>query len=136
MVQSSIVRAPAARGVQRSLPSAPLRAQVAELLAAMYPASPLERRREQRYPYPRLLQLTPVDESGQPNGLPMTAAGKQISESGLSFFHPEPLAYRRVVVVLERMDGPPVRLLLDVDRCRFTRLGWYESGGRFLRWID
>jgi hypothetical protein len=74
-------------------------AQVRGLLAGMFPsAALLERRREQRFPFPRLLQLTPVSADGLRRlGPSVTAAGKQLSESGLSFFHPGPLPFRWVI---------------------------------------
>lgn len=93
-----------------------------------------ERRRTQRFAYPQLLEITPTDpESLQPVGEPLVVVGKQISENGLGFYHCAPLPHRYVVVVLERGLRGPVRLLLDLSWCRFTRHGWYESGGRFLR---
>ena len=107
--------------------------QVRELLAGLYPAGPFERRREQRYPLPKLIQLRPVGPDGRtPLGPTITASGKHISETGLSFFHPQPLAYRLVIVSVEKPDRTRAEFLLDVDWCRFTQLGWYESGGRFL----
>jgi hypothetical protein len=110
-------------------------AQVRGLLAGMFPPGTLfERRREQRFPFPRLLQLTPVSADGlQRLGPSVTAAGKQLSESGLSFFHPEPLPFRWVIAALDKGDGRWIGFLLDVDWCRFTRQGWYESGGKFIR---
>ena len=35
-------------------------------------------------------------------------------------------------IVSRAADG----FLLDVDWCRFTQLGWYESGGKFLRAVE
>jgi len=111
-----------------------LRQQVRELLAGMYPAGPFERRRSQRYPLPKLIQLQPVEADGAtPKGPMLVASGKHISESGLSFFHPLPLQYRLIAASLEKADGQPARFLIDVDWCRCTQLGWYESGGRFVR---
>ncbi len=109
--------------------------QVWGLLAGIQPAGKaLERRREQRYPYPRLVLLTPVQADGQtPDGPTFVAVGKHLSERGLGFFHPQPLVHRLVVASLETADGRWLGFLLDIRRCRFTRQGWYESGGRFLR---
>lgn len=110
------------------------REQVRSLLMGIYPMHvATERRAEQRHPFPRLCLLTPVASDGLPIGQPMTAAGKHISETGLSFFHPQPLPYRWVVVSLPRSDGRWIDLVLNLDWCRFTRQGWYESGGRFVR---
>jgi hypothetical protein len=113
-------------------------AQVRKLLAGMYPPGMLhERRREQRFPFPRLFQLTPVNGAGtRQMGSPLTAAGKHLSESGLSFFHPDPLPHRWVIASLELSESQRYGFLMDLDWCRFTRQGWYESGGRFLRAVS
>ena len=68
-------------------------------------------------------------------GPPVVAAGKQISETGLGFFHPAPLPFRRVIASLEQGPDQWVGFLMDLHWCRFTRYGWYESGGRFLQMI-
>lgn len=95
---------------------------------------PVERRRDHRVPYPQLLRLTPVDDDGQTPLLEThTVVGKYLSESGLSFYHPTPLPFRWAIVELESAAEHCVRLLVDLDWCRFTRQGWYESGGRFVR---
>lgn len=111
-----------------------VRTQVWSLLGAIYPGGRLvERRAEQRYPYPRLIRLWPMEADGKTaSGPPLTVVGKHLSERGLGFFHPQPLSNRLVVVSLEKGDGRALGFLLDVHRCRFTRQGWYESGGRFL----
>lgn len=116
----------------------PVRSQVWNLLAAVYPNGRfVERRSEQRYPYPCLITLWPMDVNGRvPTGPPMTVVGKHLSERGLGFFHPQPLAARLVIVSLEKVDGRTFSFLLDVHRCRFTRQGWYESGGRLLAAVN
>ena len=58
--------------------------------------------------------------------------GKHLSERGLGFYHPQPLPYRRMIVSLEGPRGDWFGFLIDLTWCRFTRQGWYESGGRFL----
>jgi hypothetical protein len=107
------------------------------MIASLCSAQPLsERRRDMRLPYPQLVVLLPVDgDTLQPVGPSQAVVGKQISESGLSFFHPTPLPFRWVIVELEGCNDQRIRLLLDLDWCRFTRQGWYESGGRFVRAI-
>jgi hypothetical protein len=108
--------------------------RVRELLAGLYPAGPFERRRDQRFPLPKLIRLVPVDAAGAKLfDAAVVVSGKQISEAGLSFFHPQPLAHRLVVAMLEKSDHTPIEFLLDVDWCRCTQLGWYESGGRFVK---
>jgi hypothetical protein len=108
------------------------------LLSGMCPnANPLERRQEQRFPYPRLIFLSPLGPDGQPRpGAPIAVAGKHLSERGLGFFHPQPLPHRLVIASLDQSDGGWLGFLLDVHRCRFTRHGWYESGGRFLKAVE
>lgn len=111
-----------------------VRWNVRELLAGMYPPGAFERRREQRYPLPKLIQLRPIAADGSTStGPPVTVSGKHISEAGLSFYHPEPLPYRLVIASLEKTDGTRCEFLIDVGWCRFTQLGWYESGGKFVR---
>jgi hypothetical protein len=61
--------------------------------------------------------------------------GKDLSERGLGFYHQAPLPYRRAIVTLEDASGRVVSLLMDLSWCRFTRHGWYDSGGRFLKLI-
>jgi hypothetical protein len=93
-----------------------------------------ERRHEQRYPYPRLLLLSPVDADGvTPVEATIVVAGKHLSERGLGFYHPKPLTHRLVVASLQTADGRWLGFLTDIRRCCFTQQGWYESGGRFVR---
>jgi len=115
----------------------PVRWQVRELLSGMYPPGAFERRREQRYPLPKLIRLRPISADGAtPLGPTVIVSGKHISETGLSFFHPEPLPYRLVAATLEKLDGTHCEFVVDVGWCRFTQMGWYESGGKFIRQID
>jgi hypothetical protein len=112
-----------------------LRAQVRGLLGGLYSRQKsAERRGEQRYPYPYLVHLAPLDADGiTPAGEPLVVVGKHLSERGLGFYHPKPLPYRRVIASLESRKGIWVGFLMDLNWCRFTRQGWYESGGRFLK---
>jgi hypothetical protein len=94
----------------------------------------VERRRDRRFPYPHLITLTPLSDDGiTPTGSPLVAVGKQLSETGLGFFHSTPLPHRRMLVTLDLAPGRSIHLAIDLTWCRFTRYGWYESGGRFLR---
>ena len=114
-----------------------VRTQVWSVLSSLYPRGNLvERRRENRYPYPYLIQLTPVAADGiTPKGEPIVVVGKHLSDRGLGFYHPKPLPYRRMIVSLESAGNRPVAFLIDLNWCRFTRHGWYESGGKFLRTV-
>jgi hypothetical protein len=116
------------------LPGDRVRTRVWSLLAAVDPRGHrLEQRGDARYPYPYLVHLTPLGPGdGVPTGEPVVVVGKHLSEHGFSFYHPKPLAFRRVIATLETVNGARLGFLLDLTWCRFTRQGWYESGGRFL----
>jgi len=111
-----------------------VRTQVWALLAMLYPQQQIaERRGENRYPFPYLVHLTPVAEDGRtPCGETVVVVGKHLSERGLGFYHPKPLPHRRMIASLETPEGQRIGFLIDLNWCRFTRQGWYESGGRFL----
>ncbi len=112
--------------------------QVRQLIARLFPSGlTCERRNSGRYPFPFLVRLTPVDErTGQPTAEPMVVVGKDLSERGLGFYHPQPLPYRRAIVTLEDSSRRVVSFLIDLSWCRFTRFGWYDSGGRFLQMVN
>jgi hypothetical protein len=112
-----------------------VRAQVWGLLTALYPHNDLvERRHDNRYPFPCLLHLTPVAAAdATPQGESVVVVGKHLSENGLGFYHRDPLPYRKMLVSIEGRNGQWVAFLIDLRWCRFTKGGWYESGGRFLQ---
>ncbi len=112
-----------------------VRAQVWGLLTALYPRNDLtERRRDTRYPFPCLVHLTPVGSDGvTPEGATLVVVGRHLSEHGFGFYHQQPLPYRRVIASLENGRGQWFGFLLHLSWCRFTKDGWYESGGRFLQ---
>jgi hypothetical protein len=107
---------------------------VQQLLQHMLPSDVgAEQRQTQRFPYPFLVELTPVgDDDTTPVDSPMTVIGKDLSERGIGFFHQKPLPYRRVQAMVEDMTGQRIAVLIDLTWCRFKKQGWYESGGRFL----
>lgn len=111
-----------------------VRKQVWGLMAAVYPKKEiLEKRQENRYPFPYLIHLTPVAEDGlTPQGESIAVVGKHLSERGLGFYHPKPLPYRRMIASLE-CNGHWLGFIIDLKWCRFTKQGWYESGGRLLQ---
>lgn len=115
-----------------------IRARVHELLLAMYPPGPpMERRVDRRYPYPRLIRLTPVAEDGcTPMGTSLVVVGHNLSERGLGFFHQAVIPYRRVIASFDAGDDRWLGLLVDLAWCRFTKLGWYECGGRFVQAVS
>ena len=125
---------PASPPIDRSpLPEDDVRVQVWGILGGLYRQnSAPEQRGEARYPYPYLVHLTPVEEDGvTPCGEPVVVVGKHLSERGFGFYHPKPLPYRRMIVSLETAGGTKLGFLIELSWCRFTRHGWYESGGRF-----
>ena len=108
-----------------------VRAQVWGLLSAVYHRCDLpEQRRHTRYPFPCLIHLTPVGADAAPESL--VVVGRHLSESGLGFYHHEPISYRRVIASLKAPNGQWFAFLMDLTWCRFTKGGWYESGGRFI----
>jgi len=110
---------------------------VRRLLSAAHPLSGGQRREHQRVPFPQLLKLEPVDPATlAPQDDPIVVVGKQLSEQGIGFFHRDPLPHRFVAAAFELPGGDALRLLIDVSWCRFTRHGWYESGGRFVRVLE
>ena len=111
-----------------------LQEQVRFLLAEGYPwGEDLRRRAQRRYPYPQLIFVTPVDEDGRSAEETFVCCCKDLSARGVGLFHPQPLESRRVILTFSRMAEQNVSLLAVLDWCRFTRHGWYESGGRLLR---
>jgi hypothetical protein len=113
----------------------PMRRQVWGVLTSVYPRGRvIERRMDQRYPYPRMFYLTPVGEDGiSPEGETAVVIGKFLSERGLGFFYQQPLAHRRMIASLESSEKSWAGFLISITWCRFTRYGWYESGGRFIQ---
>jgi hypothetical protein len=93
-----------------------------------------ERRGYGRLPLPLLLRVTPLDQTGQRlDELTTTVVGKDISPSGISFFHEQPLPHRRAIVSFEHPDVGTFTMEIDLSWCQFTGTGWYVSGGRLLR---
>ena len=109
--------------------------QVRNLLTQMHPnRTRIERRKNLRHPYPFLVVITPVDTDGvTPLGKTVTVVGKDLTDRGVGFFHQEPLPFRRAIVSFESGTDIALSVLIDLSWCRFTRQGWYESGGRFLQ---
>ena len=90
----------------------------------------------QRFAYPQLLYLTTTLADGRsPGDQTIVVVGKTLSEGGLGFFHREAFAERHVIASLPNHEHRYVGFLLDITWCRYTTLGWYESGGRFLELV-
>jgi hypothetical protein len=107
--------------------------KVQALLARLHPSVTFERRRDERLAAPVLFQLMPLDDNRRPiEGAGMTVVGKNISRRGLSFYHDRPLPYRRAVISAQQPESSDFAAEIDVSWCRFTKPGWYESGGRLV----
>jgi hypothetical protein len=120
---------------ERESPEWQLLSLVSGILGSLYPESlPNNQRRQRRLPFPHLVYVTPVGPDGEtPVVGTLVAAGKHLSESGLGFYHPDPILFRQAIVSLEQPPGEWHSFLIELRWCRFIRQGWYESGGRFLR---
>jgi len=114
-----------------------VRTQVWGVLGTLYPSNEIvERRKEKRFPFPYLVHLTPLDQDGATlDTETIVVVGKHLSASGIGFFHPQPLPYRRMIVSLETPGNRWLGFLVDLSWCRFTKQGWYESGGKFLETV-
>ncbi len=111
-----------------------IRAQVHSLLSSLYPTEvPAERRSDHRYPFARLIVLRVIGDDGiSPTDETCIVVGKDISDHGLGFYHPDPLPHRRLIASIQLESDRSLDFMIEVNWCRFTRFGWYESGGRFL----
>ena len=97
----------------------------------------VDRRAHQRIAYTQLFSVTPVNSAEEMEvcGEVTYAAGKNLSPSGIGFFHQEPIASRYVVVSLQQSKDAYANYLVKVSWCRFLHPGWYDSGGQFLRMV-
>jgi hypothetical protein len=116
------------------LRSSALTEQFRTLKEALERPVTFERRQFGRMALPLVLQVTPLDQTGQPlEHLATSTVGKDISPRGISFFHERPLPHRRAIVTFEHPDVGRFCVEVDVSWCRFTSPGWYQSGGRLIR---
>jgi hypothetical protein len=111
--------------------------QIHALVSRLQPEVTVERRHDERFAMPVLLELTPLDALGQPLANAATiVVGKDISRCGISFFHEGTLPYRRAIVSTEHPELGLFAAEIDINWCRFVRPGWYVSGGRLLRVLE
>lgn len=108
--------------------------QIEALVARLHPGVARERRHDERLTIPVLFRLTPLDANHEP--IPSQSSivvGKNISRRGMGFFHERPMPHRRAIIELAQPGLGSFAAEIDVNWCRFTRPGWYESGGRLIR---
>ena len=111
--------------------------KIQAMFARRRPEVAAERRLEDRVSMPLLFILTPLNSAREPiHDDALTVVGKDISRRGLSFFHERPLTYRRAIVSLEHPDFGHFAAEIDINRCRFTKPGWYESSGRLMGLVE
>jgi hypothetical protein len=113
---------------------ATLTIQIEALLSRLHPSVERERRHDDRIAIPVLFRLTPFDVDRQPlNHEASIVVGKNISRRGVSFYHEKPITHRRALIELADPSVGSFVAEIDVTWCRFTKPGWYESGGRLIR---
>jgi hypothetical protein len=114
-----------------------LRQRIAGLVRQGRRTPGIERRNASRMALPILMELNPSPRDvPQSLAIEMVVVGKDLSDGGIGFFHDRPIPYRRGLITIRHDDGPPLTLEVDISWCRFTRMGWYESGGRILAIVD
>ena len=98
----------------------------------------IECRVSHRIAYHRPMLVTPLDDrTAQPVGEPMMVAARDISLAGVSFVHRDPLSCRAVVCTFEpHEEDSSESVIVRLTWCRFTRHGYYQSGGNFVRIVE
>jgi hypothetical protein len=99
------------------------------------PVALAELRSWHRMRYDRPAVLTPLDEKrGGLLDSHKIISGRDISPSGFSFTHLDPLPCRRAIITFafEKESQPWDAVILRLSWCRFTRAGIYQSGGKFV----
>jgi hypothetical protein len=113
---------------------AALALQVESLVARINPSVSRERRRDERFAIPLLFKLSPLDTGQRASEHEsIVVVGKNVSRRGFSFFHEQPISHRRAILELVQPGLGEFAAEIDVTWCRFTKPGWYESGGRLVR---
>lgn len=101
-------------------------------LACWQPSGILCSRRWHRVPWRTPLLLTPWDDAtGEPLASPVEVIGRDLSVSGTSFEHADPLHSRQVMLRSLDTSAELLAFVVTLRWCRFTRAGIYQSGGRF-----
>jgi hypothetical protein len=113
---------------------ATLTIQIEALLSHLHPPVERERRHDDRVAIPVLFRLTPFDADRQPLDQEASiVVGKNISRRGVCFYHEKPITHRCALIELADPSAGRFVAEIDISWCRFTKPGWYESGGRLIR---
>ena len=107
-------------------------------LVASWNISPslLQKRNWHRVGFHKPIGLTPLDDrSFEPVGQPTVMPGRDISLHGISFVHQHPLPYRTVAVTFLLQGGNTESIVTRLTWCRYTRDGYYHSGGKFVKTV-
>ncbi len=92
-----------------------------------------DRRQSGRAAFPYPVHLTPLLVDHRPDvNQTIIVIGRHLSESGLDFYHHEPVPFRRAIVSLPTDGKEWVSLLFELFWTRYNCHGWYDNGGRFL----
>jgi hypothetical protein len=111
-----------------------LTTQVEALLSRLYPPVEQDRRHDERVAIPVLFCLKPLDIHREPlEQAALIVVGKNLSRRGVSFYHEHPIPHRRALIELVDPSAGTFVAEIDITWCRFTKPGWYESGGRLMR---
>jgi hypothetical protein len=94
----------------------------------------VEKRAHRRFPFRRPITITPVSNAtGRPDQFKsFPAFGIDISATGICFLARQLVPVRKAVLSMEGPGDKTVALLFEPRWVRFTRGGWYQTGGRLL----
>lgn len=95
---------------------------------------PVEKRTHRRFPFRKPITVTPVNNhSGRPDRMKsFSAFGIDISATGICFLARQLVPARKAVLSAEGPNGDVATLLFEPRWVRFTRGGWYQTGGRLV----
>jgi len=90
-----------------------------------------ERRKSLRYPITMPVRVTPLDDNQQPLNESFVAVTRDISVTGLCFYHTYPVKQRFLQMELTSPSREQCTVLLETARCRQAG-PFFEIGGKFL----
>jgi hypothetical protein len=98
----------------------------------------MEKRANIRISFRRPFTVTPISNAtGRPDQLrSFPAFGIDISATGICFIARHLVPARKAVLSLEGPGGKLVGVLFEPRWVRFTRGGWYQTGGKLLELLQ